>query len=119
MRIPQITPHQLHPRHLKKVPHKKSLFVAANAAVLLILAGSTAAYASLSKDVAVILDGETTNIRTMSGTVASALASDGITLTPRDKITINGKPASKAAPVDDGTKVAVTFAKPVIVAVDG
>ncbi len=119
MRIPQITPHHLHPRHLKKVPHKKSLFVAANAAVLLILAGSTAAYASLSKDVAVILDGETTNIRTMSGTVASALASDGITLTPRDKITINGKPASKAAPVADGTKVAVTFAKPVIVAVDG
>jgi len=119
MRIPQITPQHFHPRHLKKVPHKKSLFVAANAAVLLILAGSTAAYASLSKDVTVSLDGKTTNIRTMSGTVASALASDGITLTPQDKVKIDGRPASKTTPIDDGTKVAVTFAKPVIVAVDG
>ena len=120
MRIPHITPpHQLHPKHLSRVPHKKSIFVAANAAVLLVLAGSTAAYASLSKDVSVSLDGATTNIRTMSGTVASALASDGITLTPRDKIVINGRSVSKTAPVDDGAKVAVTFAKPVIVAVDG
>ena len=119
MRIPQITPQQLHPRHLKNVPHKKSLFVAANAAVLLILAGSTAAYASLTKDVTVSLDGKTTSIRTLSGTVASALASDGITLTPKDKLKIDGRPASKTAPVDDGTTVDVTFAKPVIVAVDG
>ena len=120
MRIPHITtPHQLHPKHISKVPHKRSIFVAANAAVLLILAGSTAAYASLSKDVTVSLDGQTTSLRTMSGTVASALASDGITLTPNDKIKIDGKPASKTTPVDDGSKVAVTFAKPVTVAVDG
>jgi resuscitation-promoting factor RpfB len=119
MRIPQITSHHLYPKHLNKVPHKKSIFVAANAAVLLVLAGSTAAYASLSKDVTVSLDGHTTSIRTMSGTVASALASDGITLTPYDKLKIDGKPASKTTPVDDGAKVAVAFAKPVIVAVDG
>jgi resuscitation-promoting factor RpfB len=119
MRIPHITSHHLYPKHLSKVPHKKSLFVAANAAVLVVLAGSTAAYASLSKDVTVSLDGKTTSIRTMSGTVASALASDGITLTPQDKIKIDGRPASKTTPVDDGAKVAVTFAKPVTVAVDG
>ena len=35
MRIPHITPARLHPKHLSKVPHKKSLFVAANAAVRL------------------------------------------------------------------------------------
>ncbi|HUS21220.1 MAG TPA: ubiquitin-like domain-containing protein [Aeromicrobium sp.] len=119
MRIPQITSHHLYPKHLHKVPHKKSIFVAANAAVLLILGGSTAAYASLSKDVTVSLDGQPKNIRTMSGTVAAALASDGITLTPHDKIKIDGKPASKTTPVDDGAEVAVAFAKPVIVAVDG
>jgi resuscitation-promoting factor RpfB len=119
MRAPHLTPQRLHPKHLNKVPHKKSIFVAANAAVLFVLAGSTAAYASLSKDVTVSLDGQTTSIRTMSGTVASALASDGITLTPKDKIKVDGKPASKTDPVDDGDKVSVTFAKPVIVAVDG
>jgi uncharacterized protein YabE (DUF348 family) len=119
MRLPQITSHHLYPRHLHKVPHKKSIFVAANAAVLLVLGGSTAAYATLSKDVAVSLDGHTKNIRTMSGTVASALASDGITLTRIDKVKIDGKPASRTTPVDDGAKVAVAFAKPVIVAVDG
>ena len=119
MRVPHRTPARLHPKHLNKVPHKKSVFVAANAAVLVVLAGSTAAYAGLSKDVSVSLDGQATNIRTLSGTVASALASDGITLTPKDKIKVDGKPASKTDPIDDGAKVAVTFAKPVIVAVDG
>jgi uncharacterized protein YabE (DUF348 family) len=119
MRIPHLTPRHVQPKHLSKVPHRKSLFVAANAAVLMVLAGSTAAYASLSKDVTVTLDGQTTSIRTMSGTVASALESDGITLTPQDKIQVDGKPASKSAHVDDGDKVVVTFAKPVTVAVDG
>ena len=108
MRAPHLTPQRLHPKHLNKVPHKKSIFVAANAAVLFVLAGSTAAYASLSKDVTVSLDGQTTSIRTMSGTVASALASDGITLTPNDKIKVDGKPASKTTSVDDGDKVSVT-----------
>jgi uncharacterized protein YabE (DUF348 family) len=121
MRIPQITPDQLkhlHPKHLNKV-HKKSAFVALNAAVLLVLAGSTAAYASLSKDVTVTLDGQTKTIRTMSSTVGSALASDGITLTPRDQVRVDGKPAGKDASVGDGDKVSVAFAKPVTVAVDG
>ena len=118
MRIPQIPSH-LHPKHLNRVPHKKSLFVAANAAVLLVLAGSTAAYASLSKDVTVSLDGQTQNIRTMSGTVASALASEGITLSPADKIKVDGRPVAKTTPVDDGDRVSVAFAKPVVVAIDG
>ncbi|HKY58727.1 MAG TPA: ubiquitin-like domain-containing protein [Aeromicrobium sp.] len=119
MRIPQITPQHFHPKHLNKVPHKKSLFVAANAAVLVILAGSTTAYASLSKNVTVSLDGHTQTIRTMSGTVASALASEGITLSPADKIKVDGKAVAKTTAVDDGDKVTVAFAKPVVVAVDG
>jgi uncharacterized protein YabE (DUF348 family) len=118
MRIPQIPSH-LHPKHLNRVPHKKSIFVAANAAVLLVLAGSTAAYASLSKDVTINLDGQTQDIRTMSGTVASALASEGITLSPADKIKVDGKPVAKTTQVDDGDTVAVAFAKPVVVAIDG
>ncbi|MFL6089013.1 MAG: ubiquitin-like domain-containing protein [Aeromicrobium sp.] len=118
MRIPQITPGHLHPKHLNKV-HTKGAFIALNAAVLLVLAGGTTAYAALSKDVTVTLDGQTKTIRTMSGTVGSTLATDGIALDPKDKVHVDGKPASKNATVDDGDKVSVAFAKPVTVAVDG
>jgi uncharacterized protein YabE (DUF348 family) len=90
-----------------------------NAAVLLGLAGTTAAYAAMSKQVTVTLDGQTTSMRTLSGTVSSALAIDGITLDPRDRISIDGRAASKDAALSSGDEVKVAFAKPVTVAVDG
>ena len=118
MRIPQITPIPKHLHRLQKV-HKKSVFVALNAAVLLGLAGTTAAYAAMSKQVTVTLDGQTSSMRTLSGTVSSGLAIDGITLDPRDKISIDGRAASKDAALSSGDEVEVAFAKPVTVAVDG
>jgi uncharacterized protein YabE (DUF348 family) len=118
MRIPHITPGHLHPKHLNSA-QKKGAFVALNAAVLLILGGGTAAYATLSKNVTVTLDGQTKTIRTMSDNVASALASDGVVLDPKDHVRVDGKPAGKATTVTDGDKVSVAFAKPVTVAVDG
>jgi uncharacterized protein YabE (DUF348 family) len=121
MRIPRITPSQLHPKHLHKLQkvHKKGVFVALNAAVLLGLAGTTAAYATMSKNVTVTLDGHTTTIRTLSSTVGGALATDGITLDPRDKVSIDGKAAGKDSVVSSGDAVDVAFAKPVTIAVDG
>ena len=129
MRIPRITPTSIHPRHLsQQLPrhlhrlhkvHKKSVFIALNAVVLLGLAGTTAAYASMSKHVTVTLDGQTTSMRTLSGTVSSALELDGITLDPRDRISIDGRTASKDAALSSGDEVEVAFAKPVTVAVDG
>jgi uncharacterized protein YabE (DUF348 family) len=121
MRIPRITPTSIHPRHLHRLKrvHKKSVFVALNAAVLLGLAGTTAAYASMSKHVTVTLDGQTTSIRTLSSTVSGALATDGITLSPRDKVSIDGRAAHKDSLVSSGDSVDVAFAKPVTVAVDG
>jgi uncharacterized protein YabE (DUF348 family) len=118
MRTPHVTPSRLHPRHLSSV-HKKSAFIALNAVVLLILGGGTAAYATLTKNVTVSLDGQTKTIRTMSGTVGSALASGGITLAPKDRVHVDGKPAGRATALDDGDKVSIAFAKPVTVAVDG
>ena len=121
MRTPRITPTSIHPKHLHRLQkvHKKSVFVALNAAVLLGLAGTTAAYASMSKQVTVTLDGQTSSMRTLSGTVSSALAIDGITLDPRDKISIDGRAANKDAALSSGDEVKVAFAKPVTVAVDG
>jgi uncharacterized protein YabE (DUF348 family) len=121
MRIPRITPTSIHPRHLHRLQrvHKKSVFVALNAAVLLGLAGTTAAYATMSKNVTVTLDGHTTTIRTLSSTVSGALATDGITLDPRDKVSIDGRAAGRNSPVSSGDAVDVAFAKPVTIAVDG
>jgi uncharacterized protein YabE (DUF348 family) len=99
--------------------HKKSVFIALNAAVLLGLAGTTAAYATMSKHVTVTLDGHTTTIRTLSSTVGGALATDGITLDPRDHVRIGGRTASKHSTLTSGDTVTVAFAKPVTVAVDG
>jgi uncharacterized protein YabE (DUF348 family) len=121
MRTPRITPTSIHPKHLHRLQkvHKKSVFVALNAAVLLGLAGTTAAYAAMSKQVTVTLDGETSSMRTLSGTVSSALAIDGVSLDPRDKISIDGRAASKDTALSNGDEVKVAFAKPVTVAVDG
>ncbi|HSI27301.1 MAG TPA: ubiquitin-like domain-containing protein [Aeromicrobium sp.] len=114
MRIPSLTP-----KHLHKLPHKKNLFIALNAVVLLVLAGSTAAYAGLSKTVTVTLDGEPTTVRTFGDSVEAVLAADGIALGPKDRIQVAGKAASAGTLIDDGDDVAVAFAKPVAVAVDG
>ena len=113
-RIPSLTP-----KHLHKLPHKKSLFIALNAVVLLVLAGSTAAYAGLSKTVSVTLDGEPSTVRTFGDSVEAVLAADGIALGPDDRIRVGGQAAGAGTRIDEGDDVAVAFAKPVAVAVDG
>jgi uncharacterized protein YabE (DUF348 family) len=118
MRTPSLPTHHLH-KLQKRTLRKKSAFIALNAAVLIVLAGGTAAYASLSKNVIVSLDGQPTTIRTFGDSVSSALATDGITLSPRDRVTVDGKAARGATTIADGDSVTVTFAKPVVVAVDG
>jgi len=109
----------LTPKHLHKLPHKKNLFIALNAVVLLVLAGSTAAYAGLSKTVTVTLDGEPSTVRTFGDSVEAVLAADGIALGPKDRIQVAGKAAAAGTPIADGDELQVAFAKPVAVAVDG
>jgi uncharacterized protein YabE (DUF348 family) len=113
-RIPSLTP-----KHLHKLPHKKNLFIALNAVVLLVLAGSTAAYAGLSKTITVTLDGEPSTVRTFGDSVEAVLAADGIALGPKDRIRVAGKAAAARTAIADGDDVTVAFAKPVAVAVDG
>ena len=108
------------PRH-KAVPvhhphriRKKRTLIALNVAVLLVLAGGTAAYGALSKTVTVKLDGRADTVRTFSDSVTGVLASKEVTLNPDDKVNV-----AKTAPVMDGDTIKVDFAKPVTVAVDG
>jgi len=107
-----------HPRHFFSNPHltprKKSAFIALNIAVLMILVGGTAAYGALSKTVTVKLDGRTDTVRTFSDSVRGVLASKDVELNPDDKVNVGTSSA-----VTDGDTIAVDFAKPVTVAVDG
>ena len=93
---------------------KKRALIAINLAVLMILAGGTVAYGALSKTVTVAIDGKTDTIRTFSGSVGDVLADKDVSLRPGDEV---NRPSS--APVSDGDRIAVDYAKPVTVAVDG
>jgi uncharacterized protein YabE (DUF348 family) len=119
-----------HPRQTRSPhhhrTHKKSAIVALNIAVLLVLAGGTAAYGALSKTVTVKLDGKADTVRTFSDSVTGVLASKDVTLHPDDKLKVasTGGAAHQAADdttsgVTDGDTINVDFAKPVTVAVDG
>jgi uncharacterized protein YabE (DUF348 family) len=107
-----------HPRHFffshPHRPRKKRAIIALNIAVLLVLAGGTAAYGALSKTVTVKLDGRSDTVRTFSDSVTGVLASKDVKLRPADKVNI-----STTGAVTDGDTIKVAFAKPVTVAVDG
>ncbi|WP_187271791.1 transglycosylase family protein [Aeromicrobium terrae] len=93
---------------------KKRALIAINLAVLIVLAGGTVAYGALSKTVTVAIDGKTDTIRTFSSSVGDVLADKKVSLRPGDEV---NRPSS--APISDGDKIAVDYAKPVTVAVDG
>jgi uncharacterized protein YabE (DUF348 family) len=100
-----------------QLPHrirKKGALIALNLAVLLVLAGGTAAYGALSKTVTVKLDGRSDTVRTFSDSVRGVLASKDVALRPDDKVNV-----PSGSHVVDGDTIDVDFAKPVTVAVDG
>ena len=106
------------PSHFFSNPHrnprKKSAILALNIAVLLVLAGGTAAYGALSKTVTVKLDGRSDTVRTFSDSVTGVLASKDVKLNPDDKVNV-----AETSSLTDGDTIKVDFAKPVTVAVDG
>ena len=106
-----------HPRHFLFRPHhtrKKRALIALNVAVLLVLAGGTAAYGALSKTVTISLDGRSDTVRTFSDSVTGVLASKDVSLRPDDKLNV-----ARTSGVTDGDTIKVDFAKPVTLAVDG
>ncbi|MGH3457645.1 ubiquitin-like domain-containing protein, partial [Aeromicrobium sp.] len=99
-----------HPHRIRK----KRALIALNIAVLLVIAGGTAAYGALSKTVTVDLDGRSDTVRTFSDSVTGVLASKDVELRADDKINVDEK-----APLADGDTIKVDYAKSVSVAVDG
>ena len=73
----------------------------------LAVAGTTVAYASMTKSVTLSLDGESQQVTALGGTVGDLLDAEGIELRDHDQV---------APDLDDevteGTKISVRFARP-------
>ncbi|MDP9318888.1 MAG: ubiquitin-like domain-containing protein, partial [Actinomycetota bacterium] len=100
--------------HVRKMVRKKTPLIALNIAVLLVVAGGTAAFGAMSKTVTLSVDGKTETVRTFGNNVQDVLASRSISLKPADKIS-----PSVDTPVTDGEDITVQYARPLTLSVDG
>jgi resuscitation-promoting factor RpfB len=88
--------------------------LALNLAIVLVVAGGTAAYGALSRTVTLTVDGRSDTIRTFGDSVSDVLEAKHVTIRPGDRLS---KPVS--ASIDDGDTISVAYAKPVTLTVDG
>ena len=100
--------------HVRKLVRKKTPLIALNIAVLLVVAGGTAAFGAMSKTITLTVDGKTETVRTFGDNVQDVLASKSITLNSADKIS----PSVDTA-VTDGEDIDIQFARPLTLSVDG
>ena len=84
------------------------------AGVLVALVATTVGYAAMSKTVTLAVDGEAEQVSTLGGTVADVLEDQGIELGERDVVA----PGLDSA-VNDGTRIAVRYARELQLTVDG
>jgi resuscitation-promoting factor RpfB len=92
---------------------KKTLGVTVGAVVAAV-AVSGAGYASMTKSVDLSVDGQSDEVRVLGSTVRDVLESQDITVGQRDVVV-----PSLDSKVTDGTAIAVKFARPLDVSIDG
>jgi resuscitation-promoting factor RpfB len=93
---------------------RKIIPAVAAGAAMLTFAGSTYAYAVLDKNVELSVDGATSHVSTMAGTVEQVLSSKGLDVSHHD-VVVPGLDTK----VVDGTRITVLYARQVTVTVDG
>ncbi|HLK94393.1 MAG TPA: transglycosylase family protein [Nocardioidaceae bacterium] len=93
---------------------KRSLIIAVSVLVVLGLVAGTFAYSTMHKSVTLSVDGEETELTTFSDDVGQVLAEEGVDLSERDVV----QPAVDSS-IDDGTRIAVRYARKLTLAVDG
>ncbi len=95
--------------------HRKSFgLLALNLAIVLVVAGGTAAYGALSQTVTLTVEGRSDTVRTFGGSVANVLATQDVTVDPGDRVS-----HAMDDSVSDGDTIEVAYAKPVTLTVDG
>jgi uncharacterized protein YabE (DUF348 family) len=88
--------------------------VALVAAVAVALVATTVGYAAMSKTVTLSVDGEAEQVSTMGGTVGDVLEAEGVDVGQRDVVA-----PGLDSKVNDGTRIAVRYARELQVTVDG
>jgi uncharacterized protein YabE (DUF348 family) len=84
------------------------------AAVVTALLATTVGYAAMSKTVTLSVDGESEQVSTLGGTVADVLEDQGVEVGERDVVA-----PGLDAQVNDGTRIAVRYARELLLSVDG
>jgi uncharacterized protein YabE (DUF348 family) len=84
------------------------------AAVVTALVATTVGYAAMSKTVTLSVDGEADQVSTLGGTVADVLDAEGVEVGERDVVA-----PGLDTKVNDGTRIAVRYARELQVSVDG
>jgi uncharacterized protein YabE (DUF348 family) len=92
---------------------RRALFVLVGGVVAALVA-TTVGYASMSKSVTLSVDGEADQVSTLGGTVRDVLEAEGIEVGERDVVA----PALDSK-VNDGTRIAVRYARELQLSVDG
>jgi len=103
------------PGHRAKRRSRSSLpLLALNLAIVMVLAGGTAAYGALSQTVTLTVDGKSDTVRTFGGTVADVLDDHGVEVRAGDQLNMRTTEG-----ISDGDTISVAYAKPVNLTVDG
>jgi uncharacterized protein YabE (DUF348 family) len=103
------------PGHRAKRRHRSSLpLLALNLAIVVVLAGGTAAYGALSQTVTLTVDGKRDTVRTFGGTVADVLDDHGVEVRAGDRLNM-----ATSHGISDGDTIDVAYAKPLKLTVDG
>lgn len=83
-------------------------------AVVMALVATTAGYAAMTKTVTLSVDGSASEIGTLDKTVGEVLESEGISIGDHDIVA-----PGLDSQINDGTRIAVRFGRPLAISVDG
>jgi len=99
---------------LNALSRSRALLVTLIAVVVVAVAGTTVGYAAMTKHVTLTVDGETRQVSAIGDTVGDVLDSEGIELGDHDQVA-----PSAGEEITDGSEIAVQYAKPLELRVDG
>lgn len=97
-----------------RVVRSRGFIIALVVVIALAIAGTTAGYAALSKNVTLSVDGEERTVTTFGGTVAEILDDESIDVGDRDRVV-----PSADESVEDGSVVEVSYGRPLDLTIDG
>src|SRR3954451_9565095 len=97
-----------------QISNNKTLLAGVASVALTAVVGTTVGYQVLTSEVTLTVDGKSQQIRVMGDTVDDVLKAQGLTVSGRDQVE-----PSRSSGISDGTQIAVHYARPLDLTVDG